>query len=550
MGKGAQPNGPARSQSLAERLRSPAASSYAGIDLARSTRAGGLLWLIGGVATCALLPLAPPTRAIGSWGWICAALLMSIGLAAALRLRVRPVQVGPTELLLTSYAALVGIAVLEWLAGGRGTPYHQLYLLVVVCTCAAHPARRVIPFLATFALAGSASGVLYGWSAAEVGDVVTQIWISGALGLAVLALMTGIRGQRVALSDETDRVRRLAELDPLTGLGNRRALADALRVSLSDPAARSTLAVYDLNGFKSYNDRYGHPAGDALLVRLAHCLQETVREHGRAFRMGGDEFCVLARQQHPGGATWGEVGKTALSECGRGFTISASHGEVALPAEARDPEAALRLADQRLYASKALIRPAADCQATSALLQVLAERNPELGMHVDGVTHLCEAVGRAFALDDERIECLRHAATLHDIGKAAIPDAILHKPGPLSDEEWGFMRRHTVIGERILAAAPSLEGAAHFVRASHERFDGGGYPDGLAGEAIPLESRIIGVCDAYDAMVSDRPYRNAKSAGAALAELQRCAGAQFDPRVVEQFARSLLTPPAAVQPVG
>ncbi len=113
----------------------------------------------------------------------------------------------------------------------------------------------------------------------------------------------------------------------------------------------------------------------------------------------------------------------------------------------------------------------------------------------------------------------------------------------------GFRRRHTVIGERILAAAPSLEASAHFVRASHERVDGGGYPDGLAGEAIPLESRIIAVCDAYDAMISDRPYRAAKSAGEALAELQRCAGAQFDPRVVEQLARSLLTPPAAVQPV-
>jgi diguanylate cyclase (GGDEF)-like protein len=522
--------------------------SYAGIDLGRSKRLGGLLWLVGAGVIAVLLPLAPPTHATGSAaGWICAGALLILAIAGAARL-VKKTSVTPAELLFMSYAALMGIALLEWLAGGRDTPYHQLYLLVVLFASATHPARRVVAFLGVFLVAISASGWEYGWSAAETGDAVIQITTALGLGLAVLALMTSIRAQRVALSDEGDEARRLAELDPLTGLGNRRALAEALESVLDDPAANSVLAVFDLNGFKSYNDRFGHPAGDALLVRLANCLQESVREHGRAYRMGGDEFCILAQQDRADGATWGEIGIAALSECGRGFSISASHGEVTLPREAAEPDAALRLADQRLYASKAQRGPAADCQATSALLQVLAERNPELGTHVDGVTHLCEEVGRAFALDDARIECLRHAATLHDIGKAAIPDAILHKPGPLSDEEWSFMRRHTIIGERILAAAPSLQDAAHFVRASHERFDGGGYPDGLTGEAIPLESRIICVCDAYDAMVSNRPYRDAKSTAEALAELQRCAGSQFDPVVVEQFARSLLSPAAAAQP--
>jgi diguanylate cyclase (GGDEF)-like protein len=526
-----------------------AGSSYAGIDLGRSKRLGGLLWLVGAGSMAVLLPLAPPTHAIGATaGWLCAIGMLILGIAGAIRLAIKSAYVTPGELLFMSYAALTGIALQEWLAGGRDTPYHQLYLLVVLFASATHPARRVVTFLVVFLAGISASGWEYGWSAAETGDAVIQIATALGLGLAVLTLMTSIRAQRVALSDEGDKARRLAELDPLTGLGNRRALAEALKSALDDPTTRSTLAVFDLNGFKSYNDRFGHPAGDALLIRLAHCLQSTVAGYGRAFRMGGDEFCILASLR-PGSESWGEAGTAALSERGRGFTISASHGEVALPEEAAESEAALRLADQRLYASKAQIRPAADCQATSALLQVLAERNPELGMHVDGVTHLCVEVGHAFALDDERIECLRHAATLHDIGMAAIPDAILHKPGPLSDEEWGFMRNHTVIGERILAAAPSLEGAAHFVRASHERFDGGGYPDGLAGEDIPLESRIIGVCDAYDAMVSDRPYRNAKSAGEALAELERCAGTQFDPQVVTQFALSLLTPPVAAQPV-
>ena len=125
---------------------------------------------------------------------------------------------------------------------------------------------------------------------------------------------------------------------------------------------------------------------------------------------------------------------------------------------------------------------------------------------------------------------------MHDIGKAAIPDTILEKPGPLDPQEWAFVRRHTEIGERILAAAPALIRIAPIVRSTHERLDGNGYPDGLAGEEIPLPARIVSVADAFDAMVTERPYRRALSPGAALAELRRCAGTQFDPDVVEAFA--------------
>jgi HD-GYP domain-containing protein (c-di-GMP phosphodiesterase class II) len=137
------------------------------------------------------------------------------------------------------------------------------------------------------------------------------------------------------------------------------------------------------------------------------------------------------------------------------------------------------------------------------------------------------------------VETVGLAAELHDVGKAAIPDAILAKPGPLDDEEWAFMRRHTIIGERIVAAAPSLARTAPLIRASHERVDGGGYPDGLRGSGIPLGARIIAVCDSYDAMTSDRPYRAGMPAAEALAELRRCAGTQFDPAVVDAFATVL-----------
>jgi HD-GYP domain-containing protein (c-di-GMP phosphodiesterase class II) len=148
-------------------------------------------------------------------------------------------------------------------------------------------------------------------------------------------------------------------------------------------------------------------------------------------------------------------------------------------------------------------------------------------------------VGRHLGLEGEALDHVRVAAELHDVGKVAIPDAILNKPGPLDDDEWAFMRRHTLIGERIVAAAPALGQVARLVRSSHERWDGEGYPDGTAGEDIPLGARVIAVCDAYDAIVSDRPYRAARSAEEALDELHRCAGTHFDPAVVAAFVAVL-----------
>jgi two-component system cell cycle response regulator len=155
------------------------------------------------------------------------------------------------------------------------------------------------------------------------------------------------------------------------------------------------------------------------------------------------------------------------------------------------------------------------------------------------VTRLCARVAEAIDLPEADRQPLLQAASLHDIGKAAVPDAILSKPGPLSEEEWAFMRQHTVIGERILAAAPALQRAAQLVRWSHERMDGSGYPDGLKGDEIPLAARVIAVCDAFDAMTSSRPYRpTPMSYEGALAELRRAAGSQFDPDVVAGFAEA------------
>jgi HD-GYP domain-containing protein (c-di-GMP phosphodiesterase class II) len=209
---------------------------------------------------------------------------------------------------------------------------------------------------------------------------------------------------------------------------------------------------------------------------------------------------------------------------------------VILPdSRAPHPSAALRIADRRMYAQKNLGRTSAGRQSVDVLLKVLSERSAELGTHLHDVTGLCRAVAERMHLSPEDVGPVLQAASLHDIGKAAIPDTILDKPGPLNDQEWAFMRTHTVIGERILCAAPALTEASRLVRSSHERWDGSGYPDGLAGAEIPVGARIIAVCDAFDAMASNRPYRSRMSNEVALEELRRCAGSQFDPRVVDAF---------------
>ena len=227
--------------------------------------------------------------------------------------------------------------------------------------------------------------------------------------------------------------------------------------------------------------------------------------------------------------------RAALSETGEGFAVTASAGCVLIPVEADTPSSVLQLADRRMYAQKNGSRPSPARQSRDVLLRTLREREPDLHAHLSGVAELSVAVARHLGMDGEELDEVSRAAELHDVGKIAVPEAILRKPGPLDDEEWAFMRRHTVIGERILSAAPALVPVAKLVRSSHERWDGEGYPDGLAGEGIPLGARVVAACDAYDAMTTDRPYRPAMPILEALAEMRRCAGTQFDPRVVDAF---------------
>jgi len=345
------------------------------------------------------------------------------------------------------------------------------------------------------------------------------------------------RRSEATLRAAVDESAEEARTDALTGLPNRRALLEELdfRTTAGEPF---TLTLADLNGFKRYNDTFGHPAGDALLKRLGHNLARACEGLGLAARLGGDEFCVVLSADTSVDDAHALISE-ALSEEGEGFRITAASGAASVPAEAPDASTVLRLADARMYAAKLIGRPSAEQGMTAALTRMLDARHPGLGSHVEEVADLAGACAATLGLSSDDVSLVRRAAELHDLGKVAIPSAILTKRGPLSDEEWDFMRNHSVIGERILAGLPALERVSSMVRSSHERWDGRGYPDGLAGEQIPIGARIIFAADSFCAMTENRPYADARSEGSALEELRACSGTQFDPAVVAAFLASL-----------
>jgi two-component system cell cycle response regulator len=397
---------------------------------------------------------------------------------------------------------------------------------------AAKPAR---PLLATPALAGLAAIAILLTSDYQPLNPL-------ALGLAVVTLAavmvrTGLTFRENARMLE--RIHRLALTDALTGLANRRSLLKDLDYALdASDGSSHMLVIFDLNGFKRYNDTFGHPSGDALLKRLGASLVAAVGERGMSYRLGGDEFCVLADIGEDGAGPLLDAAVAALSEEGEAFAITTSFGAVFVPDEATTASEALRLADQRLYVQKHAAEIARS-RPHEVLLQALSERQPELLEHSRDVARLSLAVGKRLGLSDDQLGDLHMAAELHDVGKLAIPDAILLKPGPLTPAELEFVHRHTLVGQRIVAAAPALQEVGRIVRASHERWDGTGYVDGLVGTDIPLAARIIAVCDSFKAMTTKRPYGFALLVPQAVAELRRSVGTQFDPDVVSAFIGAL-----------
>jgi diguanylate cyclase (GGDEF)-like protein len=314
------------------------------------------------------------------------------------------------------------------------------------------------------------------------------------------------------------------------------------------------VAVVDVDGFRDFNLKHGYGAGDRALAGVGRAIADGTRANDLACRVGGDEFAILFPEtEHPGALRAIERILVELEdiEAGgvRGHSISVG---IATHEPGQTPEALLAAAASALEVSRAAGGGRASLYSTAAehaidangqgsgngdviaaLASALGERDRYTGDHSESVVDLAARVGESLGLDVAAIARLRTIALLHDIGKVGVPDEILHKPGPLDEREWEIMRQHPVIGERIIRAIPGMGAIARAVRHEHERWDGGGYPDGLAGDEIPIEARIILACDAYHAMVSDRPYRKAMAHRDAVAELTANAGIQFDPRVVE-----------------
>jgi diguanylate cyclase (GGDEF)-like protein len=364
-------------------------------------------------------------------------------------------------------------------------------------------------------------------------NIVSLTTASAALAVAITR-MTMVFRQNINMIGSTHQE---AMTDALTGLGNRRRLMRELEDACEKATPDEPLAViiFDLNGFKHYNDTFGHPAGDALLARLGRSL-ETAIVGGCAYRLGGDEFCVLVSCRNDTAEAITNRLIPALSDQGEGFTIGTAAGWSIVPSEETTPSAALRRADVRMYENKNLGRvPGSGRLTDTVLLKTLGRTDNGLQLHHSGVAALAEKLSNRLELSPIESQLVGLAAELHDVGKEAVPDEVLSKPGPLDEEEKAFVRQHTIIGQRILGVSPALNYIAQLVRSSHEYIDGTGYPDGLRGEQIPLGARVVAVCDAFDAMVSERSYKDTMSVEEAIAELRRCSGTQFDADVVEAF---------------
>ena len=350
----------------------------------------------------------------------------------------------------------------------------------------------------------------------------------------------------------------LATRDPCTRLYHHGPFrrADAAELERAAAAGRPvSLVMVDIDGFRVLNQRRGPEAADAALASVALRLRRLTRATDVLGRTGADELAVLM----PGTTLTGAQAccERLIAELEAGDLPQAGFVTVSAGVAAYEPsttlddlvvDAAAGLERARaLGGARASVRLEDGAQdanpAHTAVVEALAgalnERDRYTGEHSESVVELARTVAVSLGLDTTQIEQVAMAAVLHDIGKVAVPDRILHKPAALDAEEWLLMREHPVIGERILRAIPGMGAVARIVRHEHERYDGRGYPDGLAGRDIPIGSRIILACDAYSAMTTDRPYRAAMSRRAALEELYRCAGTQFDPRVTEALVGSL-----------
>jgi diguanylate cyclase (GGDEF)-like protein/putative nucleotidyltransferase with HDIG domain len=442
------------------------------------------------------------------------------------------------------------------------SPYAFFYVWVAVEAFFFLGGRAALPLVGFI-------GVCYATALLAVpstGDALVR-WLFTVGACLVSSVMAGVLQARAKMLLE--EASEAARTDALTGLLNRRGFGDTITLELARTTrSGSSLSVIiaDLDHFKALNDRFGHQAGDVALQRLATLCREGKRVVDSAARIGGEEFALVLPYTDANGAylVAERLRRLIHDRASDETTLTASFGIAAYPEHGNDEDSLLRAADQALYVAKQLGRdrsvifshevaatvhqgldvPVLAREQTTAVL-VLAEtldlRDVGTSAHSQTVGRYAEMIAREIGLPAERIERIRLAGLLHDIGKLGVPDEILRKPGRLTEAEFTEIRKHPELGARILAGA-NLDDISGWVLAHHERPDGGGYPFGLSAAQIPLEARILAVADAFEAMTADRVYRAGMPRDAAVGELRRCCASQFDETVVHAFLRRLASP--------
>lgn len=338
-----------------------------------------------------------------------------------------------------------------------------------------------------------------------------------------------------------NRIKFLSYRDALTGLYNRAFFEEELKRLDTEHYYPLTLIMADLDGLKLINDVFGHQRGDQALVKVAQLIKESCRDTDTASRWGGDEFVVLLP------STTEDVGQRICDRIKEGcshLTVADTRLSISLGCASKTHKHqkwsdVLKRAEDTMYKGKLLGERSYRSTILASIKNTLFAKSYETEEHGDRLGIFCREIGQAMGLSSVQIDELEVLAMLHDIGKIGIDDRILQKPGKLTEAEWDVMRTHPEIGFRIAHTVPELINIADYILAHHERWDGKGYPRGLAGEEIPLQARILSVVDAYDAMTQDRPYRKALSEAEAVEELAKNAGTQFDPAIVEIFLGSV-----------
>jgi two-component system, cell cycle response regulator len=388
--------------------------------------------------------------------------------------------------------------------------------------------RRIAIVIGVALLAGATVAL---GAFADLGTWVIAVIGGGALGALATAVALGLSGA----SSGALAPHYAATIDPVTGLPSVEKLQADLEAAMAQPTpAPHWLYVFALEGLKRYDDAYGEEAGDALLTWLSRRLRDAVDRRGAIYRMRGGAFALLTPGPERMASRVRVDASTALFEVGDGFMVWSVVGEAAIPEQTDDPLEAVELADRRSRSQR--VAPDAGSQLDfpgDPFADVTLDRSQS------EVGRLARAVGTRLGLTAPELDVLEAAAQLRDVGNVAIPSSAFVNPGTLPGQEWEFIRLHTVVGERLLDGRFGLPEVAPVVRWSHERWDGAGYPDGLRGAEIPLSARITFVCSAFEDMRAERAHRPALSEQAALAELRRNAGTQFDPGVVAAFGEAV-----------